>query len=168
MFDAGRSAYNSEIWAGANLLTTDLGRGGTLSTALLRATDEIAAAALANRVTDDQRLLLEALRERDYYAKQMSSGQPIQMLGLFVSIIMAIGSSFAAMNTMYAAVSRRAREVGVLRMLGFSRGSVLLSFLFESLLLALPRRSARMFAGVSSERGGWSHRQLRDIQHHNV
>ena len=137
VFDAGKSAYNSEIWADANLLAVDLGRGGTLSTALLRAEDEATAAALKNRVTDDQRLLLEALSEREYYEKQTMSGQPVQVLGVFVSIIMAIGSSFAAMNTMYAAVARRAREVGVLRMLGFSRGSVLLSFLFESLLLSL-------------------------------
>ena len=137
VFDAGRSAFNSEIWADSNLLASDLGREGTLSTALLRATDEVTAAAIANRVGDDQRLLLEAMSERQYYAKQTSSGQPIQVLGIFVAVVMAIGSSFAAMNTMYAAVARRSREVGVLRMLGFSRGSVLLSFLFESLLLSL-------------------------------
>ena len=56
---------------------------------------------------------------------------------MFVAVIMAVGSSFAAMNTMYAAVARRAREIGTLRVLGFSRGSILLSFLIESLLLAL-------------------------------
>jgi len=53
-----------------------------------------------------------------------------------VAIIMAVGSSFAAMNTMYAAVARRAREIGTLRVLGFSRASILLSFFLESLLLA--------------------------------
>ena len=137
VFDAGASAFNSEIWADANLLAVDLGRGGTLSTALIRAADEVSAAALINSVSDDQRLLLEAMGERDYYAKQTVSGQPVQALGIFVAIVMAIGSSFAAMNTMYAAVARRSREVGVLRMLGFSRGSVLVSFLLESLLLSL-------------------------------
>ena len=49
---------------------------------------------------------------------------------------MAVGSSFAAMNTMYAAVARRAREIGTLRVLGFSRGSILVSFFIESVLLA--------------------------------
>jgi ABC-type antimicrobial peptide transport system permease subunit len=49
---------------------------------------------------------------------------------------MAIGSSFAAMNTMYAAVARRAREIGTLRVLGFSKGSILLSFFLESVLLS--------------------------------
>ena len=53
-----------------------------------------------------------------------------------VAIIMAVGSSFAAMNTMYAAVARRAREIGTLRVLGFSRGSILFSFFVESVLLA--------------------------------
>jgi len=137
VFDAGKSAFNSEIWADQNLLAVDLGRGGQLSSALIRARDEVAAEALINSISGDQRLMLEAVKERDYYAQQTQSGAPVQALGVFVSIIMAAGSSFAAMNTMYAAVARRSREVGVLRMLGFSRGSVLLSFLIESLLLSL-------------------------------
>ena len=58
------------------------------------------------------------------------------MTGLIVAIIMAVGSSFATMNTMYAAVARRAREIGTLRVLGFSKGSILLSFLLESALLS--------------------------------
>jgi ABC-type antimicrobial peptide transport system permease subunit len=68
---------------------------------------------------------------------QTSSAAPVQYLGVFVAIIMAVGSSFAAMNTMYAAVARRAKEVGTLRVLGFSRGSILTSFFLESLLLSL-------------------------------
>ena len=60
----------------------------------------------------------------------------LQFLGIFIAIIMAVGSSFAAMNTMYAAVARRATEIGTLRVLGFSKNSIMLSFLFESLLLA--------------------------------
>jgi len=67
----------------------------------------------------------------------MVSGRILQYLGIFISVIMALGSSFAAMNTMYAAVARRSREVGTLRVLGFSRGSILLSFLIESLLLSI-------------------------------
>ena len=137
VFDAGRSAFNSEIWADGNLLTNDLGRGGSRSTILVRARDEVSAQVLKNRMADDQRLQLEAKSEREYYTEQMASGEAVQGLGLFVAIIMAIGSSFAAMNTMYTAVARRSREIGVLRMLGFSRGSVLASFVIESLLLSL-------------------------------
>jgi putative ABC transport system permease protein len=137
IFDAGGSAYNSEIWADGNLATADLNRGSTRSVVLIRATDEAAAQALANRIKDDQRLLLEGRLEREYYAQQMSSAAPIQGLGIFIAIIMAIGSCFAAMNTMYTAVARRAREVGTLRLLGFSRWSIIGSFVFESLMLSL-------------------------------
>jgi putative ABC transport system permease protein len=137
IFDAGKSAFNSEVWAPGALTTTDLGRGSTRSSILVEARDAVTAQALINRISDDQRLLLEAQPETAYYAEQMSSAAPVQALGVFVSAIMAIGSCFAAMNTMYTAVARRSREIGVLQMLGFSRGSILLSFLIESLLLSL-------------------------------
>ena len=136
VFDAGRSAFNSEIWTDGNFATSDLGRGSTRNVILLRAQDDAAAQAIANRVADDQRLNLEAKFERAYYEDQMSSAGPIRGLGIFVALIMAVGSSFAAMNTMYTAVARRNREIGVLRMLGFSRASILTSFLIESLMLS--------------------------------
>jgi len=82
-------------------------------------------------------LNVDAMTERSYYEKQTSSGAPLQILGTFVAIIMAIGSSFAAMNTMYAAVARRSAEIGTLRVLGFSKFGILTSFLLESLLLSL-------------------------------
>ena len=137
VFSAGRSPFSSEIWVDANLAGSDLGRGSTRSSILMRAIDDEAAESLKNVVADDQRLGLEAERENEYYAKQMSSAQPVQYLGVFVAIIMAVGSCFAAMNTMFAAVANRAREIGVLRLLGFSRFSILSSFMLESLLLSL-------------------------------
>ena len=75
--------------------------------------------------------------ETDYYAKQTSSGTPIKVIGWVVGVIMAIGSIFAAMNTMYAAVAYRGREIATLRVIGFSRPAILTSFVLESLLLAL-------------------------------
>jgi ABC-type antimicrobial peptide transport system permease subunit len=77
-----------------------------------------------------------AVSEKTYYDEQTAAGAPIEFVGIFVAIIMAVGSSFAAMNTMYAAVARRAREIGTLRVLGFSQGSILISFFLESVLLA--------------------------------
>jgi putative ABC transport system permease protein len=88
-------------------------------------------------VSDDQRLKLEGFIEKDYYAKQTSSGAPIKVIGIVVGFIMAIGSIFAAMNTMYAAVAYRGREIATLRVIGFSRPAILTSFVLESLLLAL-------------------------------
>ena len=137
VFDAGKSAFNSEIWGDGNLITLDLGRGSSRSSVLLRAQNEASLTALKNRMADDQRIQLEGRTEREYYALQMTSAEPVEWIGMIVAAIMAVGSSFAAMNTMYTAVARRTREIGVLRMLGFSRGSILGSFLIESLLLSL-------------------------------
>lgn len=136
VMNAGQSATNSEIYADLNLLSADFNRQDYLSSVLVRATDVVSANALLNAVKRDQRLNLDAEIEKEYYDKQMVSAAPIEFLGGFVAIIMAVGSSFAAMNTMFAAVARRAREVGTLRVLGFSRGSILLSFFAESVLLA--------------------------------
>jgi putative ABC transport system permease protein len=115
----------------------DFNRQDSPSSALIRATDAVSAQALVNSINDDQRLNSNARTELDYMDSQTSSAAPVQYLGIFVAIIMAVGSSFAAMNTMYAAVARRSKEVGTLRVLGFSRGSILFSFFLESLLLSL-------------------------------
>jgi putative ABC transport system permease protein len=136
VMDAGSSAQNSEIFGDLNQISTDLDRTEVLSSALVRAADAITAAALVKSINDDQRLNMNAVSEKEYYAIQTVSARPIEFLGIFVCIIMAIGSSFAAMNTMYAAVARRSREIGTLRVLGFSRGSILFSFFVESVLLA--------------------------------
>src|ERR1700690_663273 len=137
VFDAGGSAYESEIWCDVNQMASDFDRQGGYSSAYLRATDPIAADALKNRVSDDQRLKLEGMLETDYYSKQTRSGAPIRIIGFVVGFIMAIGSIFAAMNTMYAAVAYRGREIATLRVIGFSRPAILTSFVLESLLLAL-------------------------------
>ena len=137
IMDAGKSANNSEIFADLNQVSSDFQRTEVLSAALVRAADAVTAAALVNDINNDQRLNMGARTEVEYYESQTSSALPIQFLGMFISAIMAVGSSFAAMNTMYAAVARRAREIGTLRVLGFSRGSILFSFFVESVLLAL-------------------------------
>ncbi len=137
VFSAGGSAYESEIWGDVNQMASDFDRQGGFGSAYLRATDPVAADALVHRVSDDQRLKLDGMLETDYYKKQTSAGNFIEVIGWVVGIIMAIGSSFAAMNTMYAAVSYRSREIATLRVIGFSRPSILTSFVFESLLISL-------------------------------
>lgn len=137
VFDAGGSAYESEIWGDVNQMASDFDRQGGFASAYLRATDPISAEALTKRVSDDQRLKLDGVLETNYYAKQTSSGTPIKVIGWVVGVIMAIGSIFAAMNTMYAAVAYRGREIATLRVIGFSRPAILTSFVLESLLLAL-------------------------------
>ena len=137
VMDSESSATNSEIYADLNQMAGDFNRQDSPSSALIRATDTVAAQALVNSINDDQRMNSNARTEFDYMDSQTSSAAPVQYLGIFVAIIMAVGSSFAAMNTMYAAVARRSKEVGTLRVLGFSRGSILISFFIESVLLSL-------------------------------
>jgi putative ABC transport system permease protein len=137
VFDSGGSAYDSEIWGDVNQMQADFSRMGGVSSVYLRAVDTATAADLAKRITDDQRLHLDGMLETEYYAKQTKSGNTIKFIGTFVAFIMAIGSSFAAMNTMYAAVAYRSREIATLRILGFSRFSILTCFVLESLLLSL-------------------------------
>jgi putative ABC transport system permease protein len=136
IFDAGGTSHDSEIWGDINQLAADFDRT-TYNSVLIRASDPLAADALKNRVSDDQRLKLNGMLETDYWAKQTNSGNPIKFVGMIVAVIMAIGSCFAAMNTMYAAVAYRSREIATLRVIGFSRPSILTSFVFESVLLSL-------------------------------
>jgi putative ABC transport system permease protein len=136
VMDCNRCAHDSEIWGDLNQISSDYQRVEVLSSAIVQAADPVAAKALINDIDSDQRLNMHATSEKEYYELQTAQGAPIQAIGIFVAIIMAVGSSFAAMNTMYAAVARRSREIGTLRVLGFSRGSILLSFFVESVLLA--------------------------------
>jgi len=137
VMDGGQSAINSEIWGDLNQIGSDFNRQDSFSSILIRATDAAEVPALVRSLEDDRRLNVSAMSERDYYDRQTSAGAPMQFLGVLISAIMAVGSSFAAMNTMYAAVARRSKEIGTLRALGFSRGSIMLSFLIESLLLSM-------------------------------
>ncbi len=138
VMDGRGSSIDSEIFADGPQVASDYNRADTYSSALLQATDEISAAALPKALENDRRLNVTVMSEKDYYAAQTAvSSAPIKFLGFFVCIVMAVGSCFAAMNTMYAAVARRAKEVGTLRILGFTQGSILLSFFLESVLLSL-------------------------------
>lgn len=137
VFDAGGTAYDSEVWGDVNQMASDFDRQGGFASAYLRATDPAVANSLKKAVSDDQRLKLDGMLETEYYEKQTRSGGPIRFVGFLVAFIMGIGSIFAAMNTMYAAVAYRSREIATLRVIGFSRPSILTSFVLESLLLAL-------------------------------
>jgi putative ABC transport system permease protein len=137
IFDAGGSAYDSEIWGDYNQVADQFNRQNAVGNVYLRATDAVAADALKHRVADDQQLQLMGQLETEYYDKQTSSGAGIRIMGFIVAVTMAIGSIFAATNTMYAAVAYRSREIATLRVMGFRRGSILTSFVFEAVLLAL-------------------------------
>jgi ABC-type lipoprotein release transport system permease subunit len=137
IFHAAGQAANSEVWCDFNQLAGDYERPGGSSSLLIRLESPANFAAFKKSIEDDQRLGVNVLREKDYYAGMTESGLPLEYLGFTVAVIMAVGAAFAATNTMYAAVSRRSKEIGTLRALGFSRAAILLSFIIESVCLAL-------------------------------
>jgi ABC-type lipoprotein release transport system permease subunit len=138
-FVDGDSASNSEIWADLNQLRGDFDRQGGSNSVLVRLESAAAIPAFEKAIVGDQRFGATTFQERDYYQNltKSSSGIMLQFIGFFVSIVMAVGAGFAATNTMYAAVARRAKEIATLRALGFSRPSILTSFVFESICLAM-------------------------------
>src|SRR5256714_7278212 len=137
LFDSAGKAFESEIWVDGNSLASTTKREA-FSSALLRVKDQNALTALTKRVTDDPKLHLKAMSERLFYEDQQGAASgALKGLAVFISFIMAVGAGFAGMNTMYAAVARRTKEIGTLRVLGFSRGSILLAFLLESVSIAL-------------------------------
>jgi putative ABC transport system permease protein len=138
-FSDGTSAANSELWTDLNQLRGDFESEGGSSSILVRVESAAAIPAFKAAVKGDKRLDNDTMTERDYYQNltKTSSGDFLLFISRFVAIVMAIGAGFAAANTMYAAVSRRSKEIGTLRALGFSRIAVLISFVFESVCLAL-------------------------------
>jgi putative ABC transport system permease protein len=136
IFSAGGSSFESEVWADIHNVQDDAQRGAYYAAVRLKMAPGADTDALINRIADDPRINLQAETEPEYYKEQAVVARQMNWLGMIVAIVMGIGAVFAAMNTMYAAVSARTSEIGTLRALGFSPGSVLLCFLIESVILA--------------------------------
>jgi putative ABC transport system permease protein len=136
ILDASKSAQDSEIWGNYNEIAEEFERP-IYSSLLVRVRDKAAVQTVKDDISHDRRVKLDVFSEKEYYASQTSSALPIQVLGYLVAVIMAIGSCFAVMNTMYAATAYRTREIATLRVLGYRRFSILVSFVFESVLLAV-------------------------------
>jgi putative ABC transport system permease protein len=137
ILDAAQSAYDSEVWADYNEIAQEFERP-IYSSLLVRAKDAGAIEAIKTRVEEDRRVKLDVFGEKEYFAAQTgSTAGPLVFLGYLVGVIMAVGSCFAVMNTMYAATAYRTREIATLRVLGYKRGNILLSFMFESVLLSI-------------------------------
>jgi ABC-type antimicrobial peptide transport system permease subunit len=94
-------------------------------------------ATFQNALRTDGRLKLDATSEPAYYASQTNIAKELQSLGLIVAMVLAVAAIFGGMNTMYTAVARRQREIGVMRVLGFSRANIMFSFVVESAILGL-------------------------------
>jgi putative ABC transport system permease protein len=132
------SGFESEIWGDIDAVGPAFQRQGGYQVIALRLADPGTLPALKERLENDPQMQVSVAQERKYYEDQAGFVVNALMgLAMFVSIVMGIGAVFGAMNTMYAIVSARTREIGTLRALGFSRRSILFSFVTEAVFLAL-------------------------------
>lgn len=136
-FSADDASFESEIWGDVDLLMPAFQRDGYQSMTVKLA-DRSMFDSFKTAVESDPRLYLQPQHEQDYYAGQAGPVTTVlRVFGGFVTLILSIGAMFGAMNTMYAAVAYRTREIGTLRALGFSRSKIVTAFLVESVALAL-------------------------------
>jgi putative ABC transport system permease protein len=139
VFDAGGSAFDSEVWCDASVLNQIYNRPENVfqsATVRLASVDDFQK--FKDAVTSDPRLTFDVFRETAFYAEQSRMiSKIIRVLGFLVAGIMAVGAVFAALNTMYSAVAARGAEIGTLKALGFSPANIVASFLVESILIAV-------------------------------
>lgn len=137
-FDAGGSVSESELWTDVRVLQAMYRRGNSFQSVRVRLEGPEAIETLRQTLMDDPRIDPDVLTEREYYSSQ-SQGlvQFIKLVGYPLTILMAIGAIFGALNSMYSSVSVRGKEIATLRALGFGPMAVLCSTVIESVLLAL-------------------------------
>jgi len=138
VFDAGGSAFDSEVWCDARVLDDVYKRpSNVFQSVTVHLTSPAALQQFKDSVTADPRLTVDVSREIDYYAKQSTRmTQLITILGGLVAGVMAIGAIFGALNTMYSAIAERGREIATMRALGFGATAVVFSFMVEALLIS--------------------------------
>jgi putative ABC transport system permease protein len=138
VFESAGSGFENEIWGDVDRIGPAFNREGGYSVLVVRLKDPSTLDAFAATVASNPNMQLQAKEEMKFYNEQAGpTVGAITGLTIFVSFIMAIGAVVGAMNTMYAIVAARTREIGTLRALGFSQTSILVSFVLESLVLAL-------------------------------
>ncbi|HEY8149607.1 MAG TPA: ABC transporter permease [Vicinamibacteria bacterium] len=138
IFSSQGGAFESEIWGDQEVMGVDFGRSGGSNALSVRLKPGTDVASLDRWIRSNPQMQLQAVSERKYYDDQAGPlAKILRQLATFVAVIMGVGAVFGAMNTMYAIVAARTREIGTLRALGFSRRAILFSFVLESVTLAL-------------------------------
>ncbi|MEP7028099.1 MAG: ABC transporter permease [Candidatus Eisenbacteria bacterium] len=136
-FTAGGSGFESEVW-GENAVLMPVLRGDVFQSVTFRLKDPARFAALKKELESDPRLGVQLKRERDYYSDLAGPlATSMRVIGILIVLIMAVGALFAAMNTMFASIGSRSREIATMLTLGFGPGALMLAFLVESMLIAL-------------------------------
>jgi len=148
------STFNSEVWAKQSLIGPLFGKSN-YTTLLLRTASPETARKLKDYLTNDyKKVAVNAQVEREYYASLSETNQQFTWAIGFVTVVMAIGGVFGVMNTMFAAISQRIKDIGILRLLGYARWQILVSFLLESLVIALVGGVLGCLLGSLSD--GWT------------
>jgi putative ABC transport system permease protein len=157
------SVAESEIWTDATVLQGAYNRGNSYQSTRVKLTSPEAYDQFANALTTDRRLNVKVLTEKEFYAEQSQGLRTmVQGVGTAIAILMGLGAVFAALNTMYSAVSARTREIATLRALGFGGAPVVASVLAEALLLALVGGAVGMaiayfaFNGIRASTMNWA------------
>ncbi|MGH8190776.1 MAG: ABC transporter permease [Rhodanobacteraceae bacterium] len=136
-FDSG-DAFNSEIWADKDTIAPVYHRGSSASSVTVKLTSPAAFSTFKAALAANPQLKVDAETTKKYFADQSGGlNQVIRVVGTTIAIIMAIGAVFGALNSMYAAVATRSREIATLRAVGFRGTPVVVSVLMETMLLAL-------------------------------
>jgi putative ABC transport system permease protein len=137
VFQSG-DAMDSEVWGDADVVATTYRRGSTRSSVTARLSDANAFQGFKANLASDPRLEVDTSTTLDYFSKQSETmTKIIRIIGMVVGAIMAIGAVFGALNTMFATVATRAREIATLRALGFRSLPVVVAVMLETMLLAL-------------------------------
>lgn len=158
LLDSGGSTFDSEIWAKRQITGEYFGKPSSYSSLVVRADDDAAAAKLAEQVKTSKETALNALTEKEYYSNMAETSRTFLYAIVIVALIMGVGGVFGVMNTMFAAISQRSKDIGVLRILGYQRGHILVSFLLESLVLALAGGLLGCLVGLVAD--GWTARSI--------
>lgn len=147
------STFDSEVWAKRDIIGKMFGKPSYTSL-VLRTKDAAAARELEDFYNNEfTKASIQAYRETEYFAALAETTKQFLFSIIFVTIVMAVGGIFGVMNTMFAAVAQRSKDIGVLRILGFSRLDVQASFLLESLVIALAGGSLGCVLGSLAH--GW-------------
>jgi putative ABC transport system permease protein len=138
VFSDEGSSFESEVWADIHAVRTAFGREGYVSSIRVRLDAASKFDAFKALVEQNRQLGLNVQREADFYAKQSEmTADFLTIMGTMIAVLFSIGAMIGATITMNAQVANRQREIGTLRALGFQRGSILVSFLLESIVLSL-------------------------------
>lgn len=137
VFDSTGSSYDSEVWAKQSLVGPIFGKEN-YSSLVVRTENAVAAEKLREYfVNDYTKAKLAAIVETKYFEELSKTNVQFLVAIIIVAAFTAIGGVFGVMNTMFAAISQRTRDIGVMRLLGYKRWQILICFLLESLVLSL-------------------------------